>query len=47
MKDDLAHCHGNEARHARVPVRLDGSSHVDVAENDAAKNRAGRVCVAG
>jgi hypothetical protein len=46
VKDDLAHGYGHEAGHPRVPVRFDGAGHVDVAEDDAAKNRALRVRIA-
>ncbi len=46
MKDHFAHRDGDEAIHAGVPVRFDGAGHVDIAQDDAAENRALRISVA-
>jgi len=46
MKNDFTHRHRHETIHARTPVRLDSSGHVDVTKNDTAKNGSRGICIA-
>src|SRR6267142_2211375 len=46
MENHFAHGHGHKAIHAGMPVRFDSARHVDVAQDDAAENRALRISIA-
>ena len=47
MKDHFAHGDGDKAIHPRLSMRFDCAGHVDVAENNTAKDRPLRIRVAG
>jgi len=38
MKNDFAHGDGHESVHPGVPVSFNGPCHIDVAQDNAAKN---------